>query len=214
MRPHNDFMTQTPILWTFRRCPYAIRARLAIRSAGVPVRLREIVLRDKPVAFLAASPSGTVPCLQAERVIDESRDIMIWALSHNDPKGWLTEAASPLIDQCDGPFKAALDHTKYHVRYPDLDPAIEREKAATILRDWNTRLERTGFLLGDRMTLADAALLPFVRQFANTDRRWFDDQGWPALVRWLRSFEQSEAFAAVMPKLPPWHPGEDGVPFP
>jgi glutathione S-transferase len=207
-------MTPTPILWTFRRCPYAIRARLAIRSAGVPVRLHEVLLREKPDAFLAASPSGTVPCLQTETVIDESRDIMNWALSRNDPEGWLADAAAPLIDQCDGPFKLALDHTKYHVRYPDLDPAAEREKAATILRDWNAQLTTSGYLLGDRMSLADAALLPFVRQFANTDRNWFDDQDWPALARWLRSFEQGDAFAAVMPKLTPWQPGEDGVPFP
>lgn len=180
----------------------------------MPVRLREVVLRDKPAAFLAASPSATVPCLQAERIFDESRDIMLWALGQNDPEGWLDDRAGALIDRCDGPFKAALDHTKYHVRYPDLDRETERARAAAILREWDARLSGTAYLLGPRMTLADAALLPFVRQFAQIDRAWFDAQDWPHLIGWLDRWLASPAFAAVMRKLPPWQAGEDGVPFP
>lgn len=209
-------MQPIPTLWSFRRCPYAIRARLAIRAAGTPVHLREILLRDKPAAFLETSPSGTVPCLHATSVIDESRDIMIWALGQNDPDGWLDrlDLDAPLIDRNDGPFKAALDHTKYAVRYPNLDVATEREKAATVLRDLDDRLAQNPHLTGPTASLADAAILPFVRQFANIDRPWFGAQPWPNLIRWLDAFLTSDSFAAVMQKYPPWQPGQDEVSFP
>ncbi|MBU2487130.1 MAG: glutathione S-transferase N-terminal domain-containing protein, partial [Alphaproteobacteria bacterium] len=110
-----------PVLYSFRRCPYAMRARLAVASAGVEVELREILLRDKPAAFLAASPSATVPCLVTDSgVIDESLDVMLWALTQNDPEGWLQmpEAGHDWITRADGPFKQALDRTKYANRYP------------------------------------------------------------------------------------------------
>ena len=209
-------MSTTPILWSFRRCPYAIRARLAIRAAGVTVRLREIVLRGKPDAFLAASPSATVPCLEADRIIDESRDIMMWALEHRDPCGWLSRRDEdlPLIDACDGPFKAALDHTKYHVRYPTLDRNTERAKAAMFLHELNNRLGEFDHLTGPDASLADAAILPFVRQFAFIDRDWFDAQDWPFLIRWLDRFLNSDDFKEVMVKYDPWQIGQDGVPFP
>ena len=208
-------MTATPILWSFRRCPYAMRARLALRSAQVSVLLREILLREKPDAFLAASPSATVPCLVVDETIDESRDIMVWALNQNDPQGWLdSPGTDALIDQCDGPFKAALDHTKYAVRYPDLDPEVERQKAAEILRIWDARLSQHAYLTGAKFTLADAAILPFVRQFANIDRAWFDAQDWPHLIGWLDAFLASDDFAGIMTKYPPWQLGQDGVPFP
>ncbi len=209
-------MPNNPTFWSFRRCPYAMRARLAILVAGIPVSLHEILLRDKPDAFLATSPSGSVPCLKADIVLDESRDIMVWALQKNDPQGWLKkpDEAAALIDQCDGPFKAALDHTKYAVRYPDRDPDAERGKAAAILQDWNNLLARNGYLTGPDFGLADAALLPFVRQFANIDRVWFDAQDWPQLIEWLDSFLASPAFLAIMQKYAPWQPGQDGVTFP
>lgn len=206
-------MSDLPILWTFRRCPYAIRARLAVRASGVPVHLREILLRDKPQAFLAASASGTVPCLQAKQTLDESRDIMLWALRQSDPRGWLCDA-SDLIDQCDGPFKTALDHTKYAVRFPDRDAQADRAKAAAILTEWDSILAQQPYLSGARFGLADAALLPFVRQFAFTDKAWFDAQDWPALHRWLASFLTSDDFAAVMTKYPPWQPGDAPTSFP
>ena len=209
-------MQQTPILWSFRRCPYAIRARLAIRASGVTTQLQEILLRDKPDAFLAASPSGTVPCLQSETVIDESRDIMLWALRQNDPAGWLSrlDQDAPLIDRNDGPFKTALDHTKYAVRHPDKDMETERAKAAECLYDLNDRLSQQPHLTGDTASLADAAILPFVRQFANTDRAWFDAQDWPHLIHWLETFLNSDAFADVMHKYPPWQSGQDAITFP
>ncbi|MDX8353236.1 glutathione S-transferase [Cognatiyoonia sp. IB215182] len=210
-------MARLPILWTFRRCPYAMRARLAIAASGCQVELREILLKDKPAPFLAASPKGTVPVVVAgEQVIEESRDVMHWALGQNDPEGWLdmpTEGHD-LIDACDGPFKRALDHTKYAVRFPDRDVVDDRAEALTYLSDWNDRLQRTAFLTGPRRTLADMAVLPFVRQFANTDRAWFDAQGLSALTTWLDDFLKSKQFADVMTKYTPWADGQETVVFP
>lgn len=206
-----------PILWSFRRCPYAMRARLAIHASGQQVTLREIVLRHKPAAFLAASAKGTVPILQlANSVIAESRDIMIWALQQRDPEGWLNmpTAGFDLITTCEGPFKLALDHTKYAVRYPDLDPDAEREKALYFLRELDARLTAAPFLMGQHPTLADMAILPFVRQFAQIDRAWIDAQGLKALTDWLDDFLASDRFAAVMIKYPPWQDGQDQVLFP
>lgn len=204
-RPH------APILWSFRRCPYAMRARLAIRASGVRVELREILLRDKPAAFLAESPSATVPALRlSDCVLDESLDIMLWALEQNDPVGLLDmpDAGWRLIATNDGPFKAALDRTKYASRFPDTDPLAERDKAARILMGLNTRLTHHAALLGARATLADLALLPFVRQFAQIDRAWFGAQPWPALSRWMEAFLRSDEFSAIMGKHPPWTPDQ------
>ena len=192
-----------------------MRARLAIQSANVQTELREILLKDKPDAFLATSASGTVPALAADTTIDESRDIMIWALNQNDPDGWLDmpTAGHALIDTNDGPFKAALDHTKYAVRHPDKDEATERAKASTFLRDLDAQLTQR-YLFKDTPSLADMAILPFVRQFANTDRAWFDAQNWPNLIRWLDQFLNSAAFADIMTKYPPWQAGQTPVHFP
>ena len=206
-----------PILWTFRRCPYAMRARLAIQSSGQQVALREILLKDKPATFLTASPKGTVPVVQnGDTVIDESRDVMLWALGRNDPEGWLDmpPEGSALIDTCDGPFKTALDHTKYAVRFPDKDESTERAKAMVFLEGLNDRLAQSPFLMGPKRTLADMAILPFVRQFANTDRAWFDAQGLVPLAQWLDDFLASQRFRSVMSKYPPWQNGQDQVLFP
>ncbi len=206
----NEVMPHLPVFWSFRRCPYAMRARLAVQSAGIEVELREILLRDKPNAFLETSPSGTVPCLKLEdRALDESLDIMVWALSANDPDGWLDMPAEgwDLIKANDGPFKAALDHTKYSVRYPDLDVATEREKASVHLHGLNARLSKNGWLFGRRATLADYAILPFVRQFANIDRAWFNEQSWTATRNWLDRYCDSEQFASIMVKFPLWSDG-------
>lgn len=210
-------MATLPILWTFRRCPYAMRARLAIQSSGQRVVLQEILLRDKPAPFLAASPKGTVPVVQdGTTVIEESRDVMLWALGRSDPEGWLKmpDAGHALIDTCDGPFKQALDYTKYAVRFPDRDEAVERAKAMVFLNELNDRLGTTAFLMGPKRTLADIAILPFVRQFANTDRIWFDAQGLGPLTTWLDAFLASDRFRGVMKKYPPWQNGQDQVLFP
>lgn len=205
-----DMMMPCPILWSFRRCPYAIRARMALLSAGLKVELREIKLKDKPQAFLEASPSATVPNLQAvDLSLDESLDIMLWALGQSDPHGLLEmqEDGKVLIALNDGPFKAALDHTKYAVRYPDTDPKAEREKASDFIRSLDARLAMHAFLMGDRSTLADLAIFPFVRQFAHIDRAWFDAQPWPHVILWLDGFLQSAHFQTAMTKFPVWEDG-------
>ncbi|MBB3994273.1 glutathione S-transferase [Sulfitobacter undariae] len=199
-----------PTLYSFRRCPYAMRARLALLVSAQQVELREIVLRDKPAAFLDTSPSGTVPCMVAgDTVLDESLDIMIWALERNDPQGWLNMPAAgrDLIARADGPFKHALDRTKYATRYPDEDANHHRMQACEFLNDLDAQLGI--WLFGDRPTLADYAILPFVRQFAFIDKSWFDAQPWPALHLWLSRFLDSDEFSAVMHKYPQWHVGDD-----
>lgn len=214
-------MTEREILYSFRRCPYAIRARLAIFVSGQVVELREILLRDKAPEFLDTSPSETVPCLKTgETVIDESLDIMLWALSRNDPEDWLRpggadlDAALELIRACDGPFKNHLDRYKYDTRHPDADRDQERQAGAVFLTHLNDALIRERWLLGPRASIADYAILPFVRQFANTDRSWFDAQDWHALVCWLEAFEGSELYHAVMHKWSRWRTCDAPVLFP
>ncbi|MFP3385808.1 glutathione S-transferase [Tritonibacter sp. SIMBA_163] len=199
-----------PILWSFRRCPYAMRARMAVLSADLAVELREIKLKDKPQAFLAASPSATVPNLQAGDLnFDESLDIMRWALDQSDPHGLLNmpSIGETLIAQNDGPFKTALDHTKYATRYPDLNPQSERAQASDFIHSLDTRLAKHPFLTGDRPTLADIAIFPFVRQFAHIDRAWFDAQSWPNVISWLDGFLQSADFQTAMTKVAVWEEG-------
>lgn len=209
-------MQSRPILWTFRRCPFAMRARLAIHASGVQVELREILLRDKPAAFLETSPKGTVPVIDTgNRVIAQSRDIMLWALGQHDPEDWLAmpQDGHDLIAYCDGPFKTALDHTKYAVSYPDLDMQTERGKALDFLHDLDARLRGSEYLFGPQARMADMAILPFVRQFAHIDFAWFATQGMPDLARWLADFKSSVRFAGVMRKYPPWQSGQDQVLF-
>jgi len=204
----------SPILYSFRRCPYAMRARLALVSSGQQVTLREVVLRDKPDAFLAASPSATVPCLvTTDTVIDESLDIMAWALRQSDPEGWLDMPKDgwEWIRRADGPFKDALDHTKYASRYPDMDASEQRALAAEFLADLDQQI---GQWIFERPSLADYAILPFVRQFAFIDKAWFDAQPWPDLQTWLETFLTSERFLAIMTKYPQWANGDEVISFP
>ena len=206
-----------PILYSFRRCPYAMRARLGLTSAGISVDLREVVLRDKPAAFLETSPSGTVPCLKAgETVIDESLDIMLWALAQNDPEALLDmpDKGHALIAATDGPFKTALDRYKYHTRYKDADREAERRKAAAHLDALNALLAGQDWLFGPAPRLADLAILPFIRQFAMTDKPWFDAQGWPDLQRWLNAFLASNRLSTIMTKYPQWQEADAPMPFP
>lgn len=208
---------KTPILYSFRRCPYAIRARLAIASSGVQVELREVRLRDKAPEFLETSPSATVPCLKSgDLVIDESFDIMLWALGQNDPEHLLNmpPEGKVLIDTTDGPFKTALDRYKYHTRYENCDRGTERQKVSTHMSDLNARLAAQNWLFGESPSLADFAILPFVRQFAFTDKKWFDEQDWPNVQRWLESFIASQRFMSVMTKYPKWDIGDSPTSFP
>ena len=206
-----------PVLYSFRRCPYAMRARLAITASGVCVELREIVLRNKPAEMLRASLKATVPVLVlGDQVIDESLDIMLWALEQHDPQNLLTHGAQALelVARCETEFKPHLDRFKYHVRYVGVDPKQEQQIAAQYLQELDRLLQKNQFLFGPRISLADIAIAPFVRQFANADRAWFDAQHWPALSNWLASFINGPSFQQVMSKYPPWQTGDPVTFFP
>lgn len=213
---------ELPVLYSFRRCPYAMRARLAISASQQSCQLREIVLRDKAPELLEASPKATVPvlCLPNGKVIEESLDIMKWALSENDPERWLTpemgahQEMMKLIIAGDGDFKSSLDRYKYANRYEGVDSLSERAKASLFLQALDTQLEKSTYLFGARICLADMAIAPFVRQFANVDRAWFDAQNWTHLRRWLESFLTSERFTSIMTKFPKWEAGDDITSFP
>lgn len=199
-----------PILYSFRRCPYAMRARLALVSAGIESELREILLRDKAPEFLETSPKGTVPVIASgDMVIEESLEIMDWALAQSDPEGWLDfpPEGRALIAECDGPFKTALDRYKYQNRHQS-DVDLERQNASVFLRKLDVQLAASPYLYGDAPTLPDMATVTFVRQFANTDRAWFDAQDWHNLRNWLDRFTQSDRFAHIMHKYPKWQAGD------
>lgn len=198
-------MTVPPVLYSFRRCPYAMRARMAIAMSGTKVTLREIVLRDKPDEMIAASPKGTVPVLiNADGVLDESLNVMRWALQKNDPENWLASLDDPLIADNDGPFKHHLDRYKYSTRYEDADPAEHREAGAAFLRSLDNRLAGAAFLTGASRSGADIAIFPFVRQFRIADEPWFDENAGAHVRRWLSALMQSNLFKSVMKKYPLW----------
>ncbi|MFP4314128.1 MAG: glutathione S-transferase [Alphaproteobacteria bacterium] len=209
-----------PILYTFRRCPYAMRARLALYTARYKVYLREIVLRDKPDHMLEISPKGTVPVLLLPdgSVIEESLEIMGHALKHNDPEGWMDSHAKTtceLINRNDNEFKYALDRYKYPNRYPDEDCSGMFERGAEILGDLNERIDKNGGnLVLSKPTLADIAIFPFIRQFANVDRERFEALPHPALQNWLKTHLDSEIFQAIMPKFKPWKNTQETILWP
>jgi len=201
-----------PVLYSFRRCPYAMRARLALVASGTRCELREIKLSAKPEAMLVASPKGTVPVLvlPGGTVIDESIDIMRWALAQQDPEGWLTRDDEALIVSNDTAFKHDLDRYKYPERH-DADAVTHRGKGLAFLTELDARLGVAGQLCGSERGIADAAIVPFVRQFASVDRNWFDAQPLPNLKRWLEGHLSSQLFDAVMIRAMPWSPGDDPV---
>ena len=204
----------TPILYSFRRCPYAMRARLALLASGIEVELREIALKNKPAAFLEKSANGTVPCLVTnEGAVDESLDIMFWSLKQSDPSNWLDmpKEGLDLIHYNDGPFKQALDRTKYPNRYDNIDIEKQRALASEFLIKLDQKIDVWIF---NKPTLADFSILPFVRQFAAIDRIWFDQQEWPNLRNWLDSFLGSDHFEAVMKKYSLWQPDDEPQYFP
>jgi glutathione S-transferase len=201
-----------PVLYSFRRCPYAMRARLALQASGLAVEHREVELKNKPARMLAASLKGTVPVLVLPngQVLDESLDIMRWALQANDPLRWWPKdplrlaATMALIEENDGSFKHALDRYKYPHRFGLADGAAWREAGANFLLRLEAVLMTQTHLAGEQQGVCDAALAPFVRQFAHTDKTWFAAQPWPHLARWLAEFEASATFAAIMHKHRPW----------
>jgi glutathione S-transferase len=198
-----------------------MRARTAITASGIRVELREVELRNKPFAMLAASPKGSVPVLVSPegKVIDESWDIMLWALRQHDPHEWLgmsechVQAALPWVNENDTTFKHNLDRYKYPERYPEQPQNVYRAAGEQFLQQLEQRLASSPCLLGATFTLADAALLPFVRQFSSTDNDWFAAAPYPALHAWLERYTSSELFALVMQKFPVWNPGDEAVIF-
>jgi len=209
-----------PVLYSFRRCPYAIRARLALAHAGIACELREVNLRAKPEALLRASPKGTVPVLvTTDGVLEQSLEIMLWALRQNDPDGWLapTEGGEAdmleLINDLDTRFKPALDRCKYPERYSAAEVNDAQTDALTWLAALDQQLADSGYLFGQHPSLADMALRPFVRQFARIDEAQWIEQPWPALQAWLQRWIDSALFAEVMETYPGWRDGETGPTF-
>lgn len=206
-----------PILYSFRRCPYAMRARLAIHFSGIEVEQRDILLKDKPADMLSASPKGTVPVLvlPCGEVIDESRDIMDWALTQGPEQSALLGDAkqqtevSQLLDQCDFQFKPGLDKYKYWVGYPEFSQQEYRLRAEVFLQQLEQRLSQHPYLLGSQLSLADLGIFPFIRQFANVDINWFEQAPYPCLQQWLKLKVSSPAFVAVMHKHPIWQAPAD-----
>lgn len=211
-----------PVLYSFRRCPFAMRARLALVASSTVCELREVVLAHKPPALLQASPKGTVPVLVLAdgTVLEQSLDIMLWALRRHDPQQWLPDTdqgladALQLVAHCDGDFKASLDRYKYPNRYALPDGLGHRTLGASFLYVLEDRLVKQAYLAGSQWGLVDAAIAPFVRQFAHTDPAWFDNQPWPGLQTWLAAFETSTAYATVMPKFSAWVEGQALQTFP
>ena len=200
-----------PILYSFRRCPFAIRARMTLNYAALGVELREVLLRDKPPSMLIASPKGTVPILILPdgSVIDESIEVMRWALTRSDPDHWWREdmatEINTLVEENDLVFKRHLDHYKYADRYPAHPQEFYRDEAEKFLSQLEHRLVLKRYLMDDQLTFPDVAVFPFVRQFAFVDKTWFDQAPYPKLQAWLQSFLDSELFSAVMKKFPVWH---------
>jgi len=202
----SDEMTK-PILYSFRRCPYAMRARMSLLESGIEVELREVILRDRPEHMMDISPKGTVPVLLLPdgTVIEESLDIMLWSLDES----WLAGDWKELIDVNDGDFKHHLDRYKYNNRYENvLSPEEHREHALSILKTYDGRLSNQAYLCGDSISLADLALSPFVRQFANTDRGWFDQLPLLHLHDWLIGILEGDLFKSCMVKHKQWQNGQ------
>ena len=201
-----------PILYSFRRCPYAMRARLAIAVSEQKVQLREIVLKNKPAELLAISPNKTIPVLQLgkngdQQVLYESLEIMVWALSQHDPEQWLDaplEEMFLLIDENDYEFKPWLDKYKYADRFPEHNEAYYRDQAEDFLMLLENRLNNNTYLFSDHITLADMAIFPFIRQFASVDKIWFEQSPYLQVQQWLTRLIKCDLFMACMKKYPTW----------
>lgn len=192
-----------------------MRARMAIAVSNTPVRLREVLLRDKPDEMMAASPKGTVPVLiDGDDIIDESLSVMRWALGSSDPEDWLTADGVDLIEECDGAFKHNLDRYKYASRYEDADPIFHRREGMNFITKIEDRLQNNKYLYGPERSLADIAIFPFIRQFRIADEAWFDVAQIPNVLRWLNNLMESDLFSSVMKKYPLWKDTGEELVFP
>ena len=197
-----------------------MRARMAIAYSEIPVELREVKLREMPAVLLAASPKATVPVLvlPTGEVIDESLDIMYWAVQQNDPDHWwgkgLEATITALVSENDNEFKAHLDHYKYADHHPEIDAQVSRTNAMQFLDKLEARLAAQPYLCGRSITLADIAIFPFVRQFSMVDATWFAEQPLPKLQHWLKGFLEGALFNSVMQKYAVWQAGDSPIAFP
>ncbi len=204
-----------PILYSFRRCPYAMRARMAVAVSKTPVRLREILLKDKPAEMLAASAKGTTPVLiDGDEVIDESLGVMAWALAKRDPEGWLAHESNALVAENDGAFKHHLDRYKYSTRYEGADREAHRDEAMAFIEKLEARLATSAYLGADKRTLPDIAIFPFIRQFRIADEAWFDAAPVPHVHAWLKGLMASDLFQSAMKKYPLWKETGEEIRFP
>ena len=207
-------------LYSFRRCPYAMRARLGLLFAELPVELREITLKNKPAKMLAIRPKGTVPVLQLADgvVIEESREIMEWALEQQDPQELMNpktlHQGNTLIEQNDQEFKHWLDRYKYADRHLEMTQTEYRQKGEAFLQILEALLTKNTYLLGDSVTIADIGIMPFVRQFAHVDRDVFYSLPYPKLQIWLKNWLAHPLFIQAMTKFQPWQDGDEPVIFP
>ena len=216
----------TPIIYSFRRCPYAMRARLALKYADIKVELREVDLNNPPDSLIAISDNATVPVLHLPdgNVLDESWDIVQWAARQNDPDSWMGEnnqyqiESNMLLETNDYSFKQDLDHYKYADRYPEHTKEYYREQGEEFLQELEERLATTRYLLSDTISVADIAIFPFIRQFAMVDMPWFEQAPYPKLQQWLNSFinsdrQEAHLFRSVMEKHEIWKQGDLPIHF-
>ena len=212
-------MPDTPILYSFRRCPYCMRAHMALKCAGLKIILRDVKLSDLPAEVLAVSPHATVPSLaiSENEYMDESWDIVKWAVQQNDPENWLGEnneylnEAEMLVEINDFSFKDDLDHYKYADRYPEHPMEYYRENGEEFLEELTELLQQNTFLSADHITITDIAVFPFIRQFAMVDKEWFDKSPYPELQRWLLAMLSSEWFIEAFKKHETWETGSKDI---
>ena len=212
-------MLSTPILYSFRRCPYCMRAHMALKYAGMKVILREVELRNLPAEALAVSPHATVPSLvvSADEYMDESWDIVKWAIKQHDPDNWAGDNneylnhAEMLVETNDHSFKEDLDHYKYADRHPEHPMEYYRERCEEFLEELNEMLEENVYLLSEHISIADIAVFPFIRQFSLVDKDWFDQAPYPELQRWLKAILDTEWFADAFKKHELWQSGNDDI---
>ena len=217
-------LTKTPVLYSFRRCPYCMRAHMALKNSGIKTELREVLLSDIPAAALAENISAvpadaTVPLLHLSNgiIMDESWDIVKWALLQNDPDNWLGKHnqylldAEILIETSDFSFKQDLDHYKYADRYPEHDEKYYREACEAFIEELEEMLTDKQYLLANEITLADIGVFPFVRQFSLVDKDWFDQSPYSQVQQWLNTLTSSELFKHVFQKHKIWQAGDDAI---
>lgn len=202
----HSMMTKSkmPILYSYRRCPYAMRARMALKLADIEVEIREISLRDKPVSMLQVSPKATVPVLVLPngKVIDESIDIMLFALKNHALGVNIHAACRALILENDSGFKQALDGYKYPERFPNKAQLKHRADGEVFLQQLETLLQQNTYLFASKPSFADYAIFPFIRQFAAVDSTWFETAPYPKLRAWLNAWVNSDLFKSIMTKDP------------